>query len=401
MFLSGWLSACGRGGGASAPTTTTAATTYDNYNKSVASVTTSAQTFLQVAQDWEGNDFSGMSVIEIKVLAKSFIDSGNSFVSTLNNVNATAGAIKKQAGKAVAAGGLPSGASVSPTLPIAVGGVIDETATAVAALNSKYDAGQIDDNTYKTEMDKIRKAKTLKAAGIGVSTIVGIAGGAVVGAGLTLAAAPGAVVIGGTVLAGAAVGKTISWIWNSCSGTNKAALAVTAVNSCKISAGQTTPDASIPNLTEDGGTMIISIPGYVPVVITNFKPPQSGNKLNIDFTPVPVDANDPGATITVDYNEIKVTASLCSQILSITGLPSPLDPGPGQSVTVTATVFPAIAGCNISFSITGTDGYSKSATPITDALGRASFSIPGGAADVHDTVSMGSNEKTHVVTYTF
>jgi hypothetical protein len=272
----------------------------------------------------------------------------------------------------------------------------------VADLDNQLATGKIDENQYKTERDKLTKAKTLKAAGIGVSTIVGIAGGAVVGAGLTLAAAPGAVVIGGTVLAAAAVGKTISWIWNSaCGGTNKEVLDTTSANSCKMSTGQTTSGASIPSQMEDGGTMIISIPGYVPVVITNFKPPKTGNQLNIDFTPIPVDSNNPSATITVDYNEIAAKATSCSQILSITGLPNPLDPGPSQSVTVTATVFPAIAGCTVSFSITGTDGYSKSQTPLTDALGQASFYIPGGASDVHDTVSMGSNGKTHVVTYTF
>jgi len=147
--------------------------------------------------------------------------------------------------------------------------------------------------------------------------------------------------------------------------------------------------------------MIISIPGYVPIVITNFNPPKSGNQLTIDFTPIPVDSDNPSATITVNYNEIAATATSCSQILSITGLPSPLDPGPGQGVTVTATVFPAIAGCDISFSITGTDGYSNTDTPKTNASGQASFFIPGGDEGVHDTVSMGSNGKTHVVTYTF
>ena len=133
----------------------------------------------------EGSDFSKMTLAEIRALTKSYTDSGKQFVSTLNDVNTAAAAVQKSVEKTVEAGGLPSGASVSPTLPIAVGGVINETITSVADLDNQLATGKIDENEYKTKLDALRKAKTLKAAGIGVSTIVGIAGGAVVGAGLT------------------------------------------------------------------------------------------------------------------------------------------------------------------------------------------------------------------------
>jgi hypothetical protein len=133
LFLLMGLSACGGGGGVSTgadaggdggtPTPpASSATTYNDYNKSVANVSAAAQTFLPAVQEWEGSDFSNMTLAEIRVVTKNYIDSGNQFVSTLNDLNTAAVAVKKQVEKTVAAGGLPSGASVSPTLPIAVGG---------------------------------------------------------------------------------------------------------------------------------------------------------------------------------------------------------------------------------------------------------------------------------------
>lgn len=81
----------------------------------------------------------------------------------------------------------------------------------------------------------------------------------------------------------------------------------------------------------------------------------------------------------------------------------PADPGPGEGVTVVAEVLPPSAGVSVSFSIVGTDGYSKSVTTPTDAQGMAFFFIPGGAGGVtdHVTVTLVASGVTQYLQYVF
>jgi hypothetical protein len=94
--------------------------------------------------------------------------------------------------------------------------------------------------------------------------------------------------------------------------------------------------------------------------------------------------------------------------LTLNITPNPADPGPGQTVIVTACVVPARADVVISFDIVGTDGFTKTESPATNGEGCADFSIPGGAENVVDvvTVTVGKqpsvlNPVTSSVTYTF
>ncbi len=82
---------------------------------------------------------------------------------------------------------------------------------------------------------------------------------------------------------------------------------------------------------------------------------------------------------------------------------SPADPGPNEGVTVYARVNPRVAGVDIYFSITGTDGYSNESTVATDEEGLATFYIPGGAEGVHDnvTIRIVSTGLTRTISYTF
>lgn len=68
--------------------------------------------------------------------------------------------------------------------------------------------------------------------------------------------------------------------------------------------------------------------------------------------------------------------------------PNPADPGPGESVTVTACIFPPRSGVVIDFAIVGTDQFTSSASPATGASGCADFVIPGGAKGVVDVVTV-------------
>jgi len=94
--------------------------------------------------------------------------------------------------------------------------------------------------------------------------------------------------------------------------------------------------------------------------------------------------------------------------LTLNITPVPPDPGPKQSVVVTACIFPPRAGVVITFEIVGTDGFTKSDAPATDAKGCADFSIPGGAEGVVDVVTVTVavqqtvlSAVTSNVTYTF
>jgi hypothetical protein len=74
--------------------------------------------------------------------------------------------------------------------------------------------------------------------------------------------------------------------------------------------------------------------------------------------------------------------------LTLNITPVPADPAPGQSVTVTACVFPPRPNVAIEFAMVGTDGYTHTSTPATGQDGCANFVIPGGAQGVVDVVTV-------------
>ncbi len=65
---------------------------------------------------------------------------------------------------------------------------------------------------------------------------------------------------------------------------------------------------------------------------------------------------------------------------------SPADPGVMQDVTVTAQIFPPEPGVLVEISMHGTDGYAKSTTAMTNAMGKVFLYIPGAAEGVVDDV---------------
>ncbi len=67
---------------------------------------------------------------------------------------------------------------------------------------------------------------------------------------------------------------------------------------------------------------------------------------------------------------------------------NPPDPAPNESVTMTVKIFPAKPGIEADYSMSGTDGYTTSGKGTTDDKGEFSFNIPGGGAEVHDTVTV-------------
>lgn len=67
---------------------------------------------------------------------------------------------------------------------------------------------------------------------------------------------------------------------------------------------------------------------------------------------------------------------------------SPANPDPRQNVLVTAQIMPPDPGVPIRLGVVGTDGYTDSVTSMTNAMGQAYLSIPGGAMGVIDRVTI-------------
>ncbi|MGC9457622.1 MAG: DUF4214 domain-containing protein [Halothiobacillaceae bacterium] len=368
-----------------------------NYGETVKVANSASTSFLQTNNSWEGANFNNMTAEQVRALATQYVSQGEQVHGVLNHTVTLGNEVQSSVG-AAATRGLEDEAmsvvdisGVSPALVKSVGDHIANTKDGVKACDT-YWPDRPDE--YKVCLDLLRQKQTLSAAGLGFSAIMGGGAAIIVGGAASAAAAPAAVVVGGAVLAGAAVGKTVSWLWNRCTGAK-------ATETCYMSTGSAGVGQAFPNTMQGTGNLTIHIPGFVPVVLTNFTPPTDGQQLTLDFTPVPVDQTNPDQVITINFDEVPYVGQTCDDIQSITAYPSPAAPAPGQSVVVTATVLPIIAGCPINFRIEGTDGYSNEATYSSDAQGKASFTIPGAKEGVHDVVTIRANQASYVVTYTF
>ncbi len=82
---------------------------------------------------------------------------------------------------------------------------------------------------------------------------------------------------------------------------------------------------------------------------------------------------------------------------------SPANPDALQSVTVYAKIYPATAGKEIYFSISGTDAYHNEIKSKTDAAGQTTFHVPGGAEGVVDNLIIRIEETglTRTLSYVF
>ncbi len=127
----------------------------------------------------------------------------------------------------------------------------------------------------------------------------------------------------------------------------------------------------------------------------DFSPPPSG--VLVDPATFGEDLYDPDTDIQLDPGQQWIEQGK----LLVTA--NPADPAPQETVTMTVKVFPAKAGVAVSYSVTGTDGYTASGTVNTDENGEITFTIPGGGASVADTVTVDipSESLSGSVEYTF
>ena len=230
------------------------------------------------------------------------------------------------------------------------------------------DGAHSDSDKFASEVLLVRQTNTLTVARLGISAYAGVAGGVVTGSAMYVAlavgaitvSAPAALVVGGATLLGGAATSAVAWWWTapstSCSGSAGTQKGSNGQNSgvCSFAAGSVGPGEAIPcQFPAAGGTLTLSIPGYVPITIENFRPPAAGMQLTIDFEPIPLTVDNLGETPLVSLDERAATGSTAADILSVTAVPDPVDPAAYQGVTVTVTVFPAVANVAVSYHVSG------------------------------------------------
>lgn len=361
--------------------------------------------FINKAQAYETTDVSTMPIDDVKPFMDNYILSAELYLESINKVLAIQENKKKSYFKDIVDGPdcsaidfVPGNfTGLNPALAKAVGDLIEETKGEVDEIQYKWKSGEIDDNTYTAAMNQLKVEKPIKAVDIGFGAVMGTGAAMVVG----LAAMPTALSALATVTVvtatGAVVGATATWVASWYRGDKD------GEPSYYMLTGTTEAGNSLPlNLFGENASLMINIDGYAPVSLSNFELPVTGIKKIIEIEGVKIgDAEMDGSTQVCFYKEEMENVS-CDEVQLVTAGPSPLDPGPYVGVTVTATLIPIAVGCNISFSIVGTDGYSNSANYSSNEVGQASFYIPGGDEGVVDNVTVTTaNGKTYTVTYVF
>lgn len=271
------------------------------------------------------------------------------------------------------------------------------------------------------------KITVVKAAGgvVGAAVVkgalgyIGVAGIYFIGGATVVVSAPAAAVIviassiGGGILGSKIAGAVYDYC-TSGSGTSSKGLSVgKAIGSteyCSVSSTSGVTGSPMSLVAAPGtGTLQVFVDGFAPVSIAGVTVAQ-GQTVTVNVTLVPLtDVTDSSATDIDSANSQSTssssttTASSCAGVIGVTVDGSPVAPSAGQTVTVTATLVPVVSGCTMPYSVSGTDGYSASASPTSDAAGQMTFTIPGGAADVHDvvTISESASAVEASLAYTF
>ncbi len=381
--------------------TTPGTDSVEGFSSSINDVYDAQYDFIVKNQEFETIDFTTLPIDEVKPYVDEYIASAEKYLEALNKI-VESEQNTKSSSKSFNDGPECSAYDFIPTLDNGlgpglvkgVGDIVKKNKEEMDQIQKDWEDGIIDDNEYYEETGKLPQKNGGKALALGVGAIMGtgaaIVTGAVVGT-VTAPAIATIAVVGGTV--GVLTTWYASWTMNNKDGDPQNFMLT----------GKTEVGGSIPlTMFGDNANVVVSVDGYAPVSIPNFKLPAGGINKTIEIDAVKLEDAEWGGSTEVCLYEEPMTASSCVEVQFVSGSPSPSDPGPGEGVTVTATLIPTVADCSISFSIVGTDGYSNSATNNSDAGGQATFYIPGGAAGVVDNVTItSSNGKTYTVTYVF
>ncbi len=391
----------------------------------ITSVTLDAIEFIDKAIIYETTiyDFDVITIEEVNKIFNDFFDAGEAFAKSLGEMLDNSGS-KNQSAEWSKDGALdcimaPVGEfdffGLSPSLAIKIANIIKDAKNARAAIDKAYEDGELEYFDYLEAISKFPHEYSLNLINITGSAIGGAGTGALTGyaivqtTGLGIAGTIGKYGLGVTfgvplvVGGGTAYGlyRLFSWYTSS-----------------DKSGGETTHLVSFPwefdvpipaFLFGENAKIAISMDDYAPILIENLILPQDDYNIRIEFEAIPfseLDKKDISAKSTFSevcfYQEPVQPGENCNDVMFVVGEPIPPSPAAYQGVTVVATLMPVTQGCDIHFSIIGTDGYSNSATYTSNQNGQASFYIPGAMPGVFDKVTItASNGASHTVSYYF
>ncbi len=405
---------------------------YNDFNTAVADMVQVNHTFVTAVNALQGANLSSLSSTEIVKILEDLSSSGDAWVDAGNALNAETARVNDlhfSSSSTVKALILANAKDVIDYVPGTdgglgpgalkdVGNLIQNSQQKLDKLKEQYpewnEPGSPDSITFRQETIKLAEETRVEGTKVGLQVVVGTVGGVtgtavgviIVKLGLLASGPPGWVIIGGCGVIGATVGAVSVTFFSegSSSSQNIQGVMNATQNDADVPVlvtGLVSQDEPFPIMYPEPGTLTISIPGNVPVILDNFQPPAAGQQFTITPTCTAVDDDNPNEQGTIVIEESEAAASSCADLLGVSAVASPADPAPFQGVTVTATVFPAIAGCSVSYTVTGTDGYNDSGSPKTDSSGQINIFVPGGAEGVNDIVNLESNGKTFNVVYTF
>lgn len=375
------------------------------FSSSVTEINVTLNNFIVKAQEFETTNLDTLPIEAIKPFLDSYLLSATKYLEALNQVTEIQQNNSKSLFKVLHDGPDCSTVDFLPTMDNGVGlglvkgvnDLISETKGEVDAIQQQWESGDIDDNLYYAAMNKLKINKSTKAFNLGLGGITGTGAAVFTGAVVGTATLPA---IATVAVVGGAVGVATTWWANWYSGVNRDGEGEHFMLTGKTEVGGVIPVY----MFGDKPDLIICVDGYAPVVIADFTLPticcEEGGIIEIEG--VTLEESDQNGSTQVCILEAEVTASTCEEVQFVTASPYPVDPGPGEGVTITAQLAPVVENCNISFSIVGTDDYTDSSTNISDVNGQATFYIPGGDEGVVDIVTISiSNGKTYTVTYVF
>ncbi len=397
-------------------------------SENIISFATNAVDFVEKAIVYETAIFhhNEMSVEEARKILDDFIKSGNDFAASLKKVAGTSGSTSHS--KSLLKGGevICNTAKLGnfdfdgldPELADRIRRITKDVNDTRKALDQAFDRNELDEIEYFEALNAMRQNNNLaETANVGFSAVMGGAAGGLWANKIASAGAGGlfglksstAVIFGAPIIAGATVGigtyYLVSWATSrEKSGGNK---------TTNFTAFPWEFDKPIPAALFGNNTRVaISMEGYASVLIDPLILPDDNHDMRIVFETARLsELINPGgnplkskaSSEVCFYMEPASSGDACNEIMFVTGVPVPANPAVGQAVTVYANVIPATSGCDITFSIVGTDGYSNTRTVTTNENGQATFGIPGAKKDgVFDRVTITtSNGATYMVSYYF
>jgi len=354
-------------------------------------------------------DTTEASLSEIIQLKDDYIAKGEELADAIEDYNLTISKLNLIQSSQKQSRDLPGGPAgpIPVTLPLSIREAINNAKVDANNIINDYNSGNISEEEAIARINKAKTQHTLNTVGTGFAAVGGTFASGIAYLGLT-AAKVGAVTVGGVAISsgivitgvGIAAGVGIKMLWNYCSGSKSRE----SNGTCFMSTfqGETGKPISVPyNFT---GSLTIFVEGKGPVTIDNLEV-KDGKIIEVSTDPADIDditwddLNNPDESVETKEND---WSEYSTELVGITATNSPVDPGPGESVSVTAHVIPPLPGIEVYFTISGTDGYSSSGTYTTDSSGNAgSFYIPGASEGVVDTVTITAKDKKTTIIYVF